>query len=447
MGDTYQAIADGMAADIASGRLRPGERLPPQRAFAYQRGIASSTAARVYTELRRRGLVAGEVGRGTFVRAVQTPPRMALVEPAGIAVDLELNFPTVAGQPALLARSLNGLIRRAGDLGASLQPVGASGTSAARQAAAAFLARGGWSPSAADILFAGNGKQAIAAVLAALVMPGERLGIEALTYPLVKSVAARLGIELVALGMDDDGVLPDAVMAAQRTAPMAAVYLQPTLHNPLGTTMPVHRRKALATVCRRHDLIVVEDAVYAFLIDGPPPLAAFAPERSVLIDSLSKRLSPGLTAGFVVVPAALSERVAASLRTGAWLVSGFALEASVRWMTDGTVQTIIDAKRHDAAARQAIARDKLAGLAVRCDPRSYHCWLVLPETWRADMFVSAAARRGIAITPASAFAVRAGHAPNACRLALASPAPIVLGEALAVIGSLARGDPQTWGTE
>ncbi|MGY4452442.1 DNA-binding transcriptional regulator YhcF (GntR family) [Bradyrhizobium sp. i1.3.1] len=63
----YVKLADAIAADITKGTLRPGDRLPPQRNFAYDRGIAVSTASRVYTELLRRGLVVGEVGRGTFI--------------------------------------------------------------------------------------------------------------------------------------------------------------------------------------------------------------------------------------------------------------------------------------------------------------------------------------------------------------------------------------------
>ncbi|HKU98848.1 MAG TPA: PLP-dependent aminotransferase family protein [Vineibacter sp.] len=447
MGDNYQAIADRLAGDIASGRLKPGERLPPQREFAYRRGIANSTASRVYGELRRRGLVAGEVGRGTFVRAASAPPRRALDEPAAERIDLELNFPAVPDQAALLARSLAGLVRRPTDLGASLQPIGVRGTAAARQVSAAFLAHGGWSPAADDMLFAGNGKQAITAALAALVPAGERLGVEALTYPLVKGVAARLGMDLVPLAMDEEGVRPDAVARAQRATPMRALYLQPTLHNPSGTTMSRRRREALAAMLRQFDLVAVEDSIYAFLAQDLPPLAAFAPQNVVLIDSLTKRLSPGLTVGFAVAPSRLVERIAVSLRVGAWLASGFALEAGVRWMTDGTALKIIDAKRRDAAARQMLARKRLSGLAVRADRRAYHCWVTLPEVWRAEAFVAAAARRGIAVTPAAAFAARPGHAPNACRLALASPDIGALADALDTLAALARSDPQAWDTE
>jgi DNA-binding GntR family transcriptional regulator len=63
----YTAHADALAREIASGKLMPGDRLPPQREYAYERGIAVSTASRVYGELLSRGLVVGEIGRGTFV--------------------------------------------------------------------------------------------------------------------------------------------------------------------------------------------------------------------------------------------------------------------------------------------------------------------------------------------------------------------------------------------
>ncbi|WP_031225459.1 GntR family transcriptional regulator, partial [Streptomyces roseochromogenus] len=94
----YQSVADAVAEEITSGVLRPGDRLPPQRAFAKRHGIANSTALRVYRELARRGLTVGEVGRGTFVRAAAADPAPALTEPAAGRIDLELNYPSVPEQ-------------------------------------------------------------------------------------------------------------------------------------------------------------------------------------------------------------------------------------------------------------------------------------------------------------------------------------------------------------
>ncbi|WP_312877835.1 aminotransferase-like domain-containing protein, partial [Lentzea indica] len=313
----YHRIADAVAADIAAGRLRPGERLPPQRVFARRHRIANSTAARVYGELGRRGLVIGEVGRGTFVRAHAAEP--ALVDPGGAPVDLQLNFPVLPEQAALLASSLATMLRP-DVLADALRAGGVTGTAPARAAAADLLTRNGWRPKQDQILFTGNGKQSLAATIAAVVPVGGRLGVEELTYPVVRTIATRLGITAVPLEMDDQGVLPDAL----RTSAVRAVYLQPALHNPLGITMPDARRAEVVAVLEELDLPLIEDGVYTFLCDEPP-LAALAPDRTVLVDSLSKRIAPGLTLGFVVPPARLADQIATAVRGGGWTAPRFAV--------------------------------------------------------------------------------------------------------------------------
>jgi DNA-binding transcriptional MocR family regulator len=345
--EDYRALADAVSADIAGGRLRAGDRLPTQRRFARDRGVAVSTASRVYAELSRRGLVTGEVGRGTFVRAAPPPPAPALAEHRPGTVDLEMNFPILDGQAALLAP-------------------------------------------------------------------------------------------------DAEGLQPDAVRAAGR---LDAVFVQPTMHNPLGVTMPVPRRRELADVLAEHDVPAIEDRIYSFLRDDPPPLAAFAPERTIVVDSLSKRVAPGSTLGFLVPPMTHHQRVRAAIRAGGWLAQSFAVEAATRWMADGVVAEIQAAKRVDAARRQALVAQRLAGFAVRADPAAYHCWWELPPPWRAETFVAAAARRGIAVTPAASYAAGAGHAPSAVRLALATPPVDTLAAALDVLAALGRGAPGDDGTE
>ncbi|WBO65448.1 PLP-dependent aminotransferase family protein [Streptomyces camelliae] len=438
----YLSVADAVAEEIRSGALRPGDRLPPQRAFAKRHGIANSTATRVYRELARRGLTVGEVGRGTYVRAAQDETAPALTEPAaGGRIDLELNYPAVPGQSALLAEGLGGLLRPDA-LAHALRPVGAAGLPAVQESAAGLLARGGWRPDPARVLFAAGGRQALSAAVTALVPPGGRLGVEELTYPVIKAVAARLGITLVPLPMDEDGLVPQALAEAHAAAPLHALYVQPRLHNPLSLTMPERRIEELAEVLLSLGLPAVEDAIWAFLRDELPPLAAYAPERTVLIDSLSKRIAPGLTLGFAVAPPALTASVAAALRAGGWAPMRFALEAAHRWQQDGTVRKLVAAKQREATVRQELAARCLAGFPVRGEPRSYHCWWHLPRPWRADTFVAAAARHGIGVVPAAAFTVDAGHAPNAVRLGLATPPPDVLAQALTTLAGLARSAPE-----
>ena len=416
----YLKLADAVAVEIASGALKPGDRLPPQRGFAYERGIAVSTASRVYTELLRRGLVVGEVGRGTFISGQARRGSTVLPEPRGARIDFEFNYPILPTQSALIAKSLEGL-NQPEALDIALRQATSTGTQAVRTISAAFLARKDWSPDAGQMVFTANGRQCIAAALAAVVSPGGRCGVESLTYPFIKGIAARLGVTLVPLAMDEHGVRPDAVQKAHRDAHLSALYLQPIVQNPLGITMPPARRTDLVRVIEKLGLTVIEDTVYGFLGDEPP-LAALAPDRCIVLDSLSKKVAPGLALGFIVAPPRLRESIMASVRSGGWTASGYAFAAGARLMGDGTASELSRLKRIDAIRRQQMAAKYLSGFEIQTNSQSYHLWLSLPSHWRSQTFVAAAARRDIALTPSTTFAVIHGHAPNAVRLALAAPA-------------------------
>jgi DNA-binding transcriptional MocR family regulator len=158
-------------------------------------------------------------------------------------------------------------------------------------------------------------------------------------------------------------------------------------------------------------------------------------------------VAPGISIGYLVAPPKWTTPVAAAVRAGAWGPSGLSMELCTRWMADGTAAAISADKRRDAAVRQRRLRKAFAGLTLRSNPKAYHAWLVLPDRWRAEAFVAAAAQRGVGITPAAAFTVTPGHAPNAVRIALASPQIEVLEAALQTLATLARENPREWETE
>src|ERR1700733_9779772 len=154
----YLKLADTVAAEIADGTLKPGDQLPPQRSFAYERKIAVSTASRVYAELLRRGLVVGEVGRGTFISGEAKRGVAAAGEPRGIRIDLEFNYPILPNQTALIAKSLAGLEKPAA-LDDALRQATSIGTPAGRSVTAKYMAQGAWSPDSETLVFTGNGRQ------------------------------------------------------------------------------------------------------------------------------------------------------------------------------------------------------------------------------------------------------------------------------------------------
>src|SRR5262249_22647511 len=127
----YLKLADTIAAEITRGTLRPADRLPPQRNFAYSRKIGVATADRVSVEALRRGLIGVEVGRGTFISGDARRGAAAPSEPRGIRIDLEFNYPMLPDQATLIAKSLDGLEKPAA-LDAALRQATSGGTAAVR---------------------------------------------------------------------------------------------------------------------------------------------------------------------------------------------------------------------------------------------------------------------------------------------------------------------------
>lgn len=437
---SYRTLADEIARDIASGHLKAGDKLPPHRDYAYKRGIAVSTAGRVYRELVRRGLIVGEVGRGSFVRDGQSLNSSAYTERSGL-INLESNIPILDHQDDLTAPALASLTQPEylALASAQIRPVA---NEASRDAIAAFLTTADWQPQPDTILVAGSGRRAIAGTLAALAQPGDAIAVEAMTYSVMKGLASRLGLVLVPVAQDSHGLVPEALEQAYREhGGMKALYVQPSVHNPLNLTMPTSRRKALAATLQRLNICAIEDAVYGFLAPKHPPLATLAPDHVVYVDSLSKRIAPGLSLGLMVVPPHLRPVISATLHSGGWSPNGLNLAAAQLLITKGVATELSAQKVVEATRRQDLAQDRLAGLSLKTAPHSFHCWLELPAPWRAETFAAAAVRRGIAITPGAAFAIGAGHAPNAVRVALGMPPIAVLADALSTLRTIALTGP------
>ncbi len=71
-GPLYMRLADAIEHDIDSGVLRTGSKLPPHRNLAFDIGVTVGTVSRAYAVVRERGLVTGEVGRGTYIKSANT---------------------------------------------------------------------------------------------------------------------------------------------------------------------------------------------------------------------------------------------------------------------------------------------------------------------------------------------------------------------------------------
>lgn len=430
----YKALVDTFAADIRAGRLAPGTRLPTHRNLAATHGLALVTASRVYAELEQMGLVSGETGRGTFVRETSLPPDLGVdqqVVAAGMA-DLNFNYPALPGQADLLRSGLRQLAL-SGDLEALLRYQPHAGRQHERACIARHLASRGLAVAADQVLMVSGAQHGLAVVLMALLQPGDVIAVDALTYSGFKVLAEALRLEMLPIPVTPHGPDLDALQQLCRSRPVRAVYSMPTLHNPLGWVMNLAQRERLVAIARTHDLHLIEDAAYAFLADdAPPPLAQLAPERTLYVSGLSKNVATGLRVGFIAAPAPQVAALERSIRATTWNTPGVMTAIACAWIEEGTVERLEAEKRADAQARQAIAREVLAGMPCITHPCSYFLWLPLADDARAEQIAAALMREQVAVSTAQPFATTS-HVPRALRLALGSVDPTTLREALAKV--------------
>jgi DNA-binding transcriptional MocR family regulator len=442
-GPRYVAIAEALAEDIGEGRLAAGQRLPTHRDLAWRLGVTVGTVTRAYAEAERRGLITGEVGRGTFVRE-QVPvdvPSPAGGEASGF-VDLSFNLPPSHPQQRLVAEAV-AEIHRDGRLGRYLTYEMGLGRPEHRAAGALWMREAGLDAAPEEVVVTAGAQHALLLAVAALARPGEVVLAEELTYYGIKSVAALLELRLHGLPLDRHGLRPEALDAACRATGAKVLYCIPTLQNPTASVMPAERRREIARICERHEVAIVEDDVYGFLPEtAPAPLSSDAPDRSVYVTSLSKCVAPGLRIGFLRAAPRLLERIGVGLHASTLMASPLMAEAAARLIRGGQARRMALWQRAEARARQEIAAGALAGAEIETHPEAFHLWLELPEPWRREVFTAEARARGVGIAPAEVFAVGRRPVPQAARICLqAAPSRAQVDAALAVLAALLATPP------
>lgn len=421
-GPKFRQISDAIRESVADGRLPVGARLPPQRDLAYALGVSLNTVSRAYADATDRGYVAGEVGRGTYVRAVRAaPPTLKLndlTRPSTGPIDFSRNLPCPSHADRVLARTL-GELSQSSTLGSLLDYQLKGDQDHHRVAAAAWLGRTGLTIDADNIVFTSGAQHGIMVALLATTGPSDIVLTDELTYAPIKVMAHHLGLRIVPVASECGLLSPGALDDVCEQVASRVLYSLPTLHTPTTATMSSPHRKAIAEVARKRGLTIIEDDVFGFLPpERPPPLAEFAPERTIYLTSVSKSLAPGLRIGYIQAPLDKVQAIRSAVNLSNWMPPPLMVEIATRWIEDGTADELNQFQRGEAAARQSMARDILPDSMLNTDPHGFHAWLRLPEDLPADGLRMAAHERGVEIMMGSAFAVSRSVSPNAVRLSL-----------------------------
>ncbi|HEY2659281.1 MAG TPA: PLP-dependent aminotransferase family protein [Caulobacteraceae bacterium] len=398
----YERLTAALAADIAAGVLKAGDRLPPHRDLAFRLGVGVGTVTRAYAEAERQGLLAGHVGRGSFVAA----SRADSARPADGPIDFARSLPPLAPARQHLAAAMTRLARQP-ELADRLGYAPPGGFEPDLVAGAVWLRRiHDWQDlEDGQLICCSGAQQAVAVALGVAARPGDTVIAEAATFAGLKSLAGHMDYRLVPAAMDNQGLTPEGLECAAAESGAKVAYVLPS-QNPTGRVMGEARRRQIVQIARRQDLILVEDDLYGAYAGGLgvaslTPLAALAPERCLFVSALSKSVAPGLRVGWLVLPRSGDWRdralgVLHAIALGGPTFGGLIANG---WIEDGTADAILIANRRELKTRTARALEILGAAAERpAMPGSPHIWLPMDEL-EAERVAGRALRNGVELTP------------------------------------------------
>lgn len=461
-GDRTTALYRALREAVRGGRLRPGERLPPTRVLAADLGVARTTVATAYERLVAEGWLVARVGAGTFVgdavqpraperRGTPLAPRTGwdrAPEPtsggqAAPAYDFRVGIPDARLFPFDTWRRLVTAELRVGahDLGTYADP---AGHRPLREALARHLALSrGVTASADEVLVTLGSQHGLDLVARVLLAPGDVVAVEDPGYPGARQVFEAYGARVVAVPVDDEGLVVEALPADARL-----VFTTPAHQFPTGPPLSLRRRQALLEFADRHGGAVVEDDYDSEFRWTERPLetlqALDTTGRVLHLGTFSKSLVPGLRLGYLVAPEPLLQPLRAAVQLSVGWVDVPAQAALARFLEDGLFARHLRRARAAYAERRALVLDGVHGpLAehlelVPCQAGLHVTTLLRDLAVDDAQVVAAAGARGLVCEPLSGYAAGGPRRGLVLGYGAADPATITPGLAL-LAGVLAAG--------
>ncbi|MFF7730007.1 aminotransferase class I/II-fold pyridoxal phosphate-dependent enzyme [Streptomyces sp. NPDC008001] len=431
-GTNAKGIAASVERGVADGSLTPGSSLPPVRTLAERLGVSPGTVATTYKELRRRGIVVTRGRGGTVVAeapavASRRPPKV----PEGLR-DLAGGHPDPAFLPVLAPP-------------AQAVRAGRSHRSAPRLARLEEITRAWYErdgvPSA-HVTFAHSALDCLARLLSVELRPGDAVAMEDPGYHHMLDLVPALGLRIVPVAVDDEGMRPEELRAAVRGG-VRAVICSPRAQNPYGGGFSAARRDALLAVLAEAPEVLVIENDYAAEVCGAPLHSLTAGgglPRWAQVRTVTKHLGPDLRWAAVACDATtLARHDGRLLLTSGW-VSHLLQETVAGLLTDPGARALVD----EARAAYAVRREALiAELARRGIPAhggsGFNVWVpvrdeaaVVNGLRSVGWWVAAGARFRIGAAPGVRITVADLRPAEAVRLA--ADFASVLGEAQATYG-------------
>lgn len=300
-----------------------------------------------------------------------------------------------------------------------------------------------------DIMIVSGSLQALDLVNNTLLARGDTILIEQESYQGSINRLARLGVNMVGIPLDDQGIRIDALANAlaelkQKGVTPKYIYTIPTVQNPTGTILPESRRAEMLKLSGQYGVPIFEDDCYADLIwDGqrPPAIHAMSKTGNVIhIGSFSKSIAPALRVGFIVAPWAMMSRMLA-LKTdaGSGALEQMVLAEFCAPHFESHVPKLTRGLRAKLDTLMEALNEQFGTSAEFWDPKGgIFLWVKLPDHVDTLKLYQAALAAGVAINPGPEWSTNKAYSGSRLRLCFASPSHEQIREGVAVLAEVCR---------
>jgi 2-aminoadipate transaminase len=300
-----------------------------------------------------------------------------------------------------------------------------------------------------DILIVSGSLQALDLVNATLLARGDTIITEQDTYQGALNRLTRLGVNMVGIPLDENGMRMDALTAAlaglkAKGIKPKYIYTIPTVQNPTGTIMPEARRAELLKLSQQYGVPIFEDDCYADLIwDGKRPPAIHAMDRTgsvIHIGSFSKSIAPALRVGYIVAPwNVLSRMLALKTDAGSGALEQMVLAEYCAPHFATHVPKLRRGLRAKLDTLMEALNEQFGTSAEFEDPKGgIFLWVKLPDNVDTLKLYQAALAAGVAINPGPEWSTDKAYAGSRLRLCFASPSHDEIREGVAVLAEVCR---------
>lgn len=419
----YQSIAVLLEQDIANGFLAPGTKLPPQRELADFLDLNFTTITRAYTLCERKGLIYAVTGSGTFVApnaarsiAISANETTNWIDLGFVASFEQTNqIVTEAIQKVTEKKYLNQLLNYNDPTGILHQ----------KTAGLNWMESFGIRVDHEHTAIVSGAQNALAITLTALFEPGNRIATDLYTYSNFIELAKMFHIQLIPIPADQFGMLPDELEKQCRQVDIHGIFLMPSCGNPTTVMMSDFRKHELADVIRKHELILIEDDIHAFMTAGiisdyQQPMFNLLSEQSVYICGTSKSICSGLRVAYIVFGDPFRQKILQAIFNVNVKTSSLDAEVVTELILSGKAHDIISQKKRLAQAANDLYLEYFPSQKNAGHPLSFYRWLPLQEHRDALQLETDLKRNGVRVFHSDRFLSGQTTPDKYLRIALSS---------------------------